>query len=296
MPRRRATHAGDWYSGSRNQLDGELTKWLSHAETPVTSARAIISPHAGLVYCGQTGAHGFKSINPATTRRIIVLGPSHKKYLSGCALSKCSKFETPLYDLVTDSETVAQLYKSELFTDFDVYDDENEHSLEMQYPYIAKVMQGYKDNFKIVSIIVGDVSLDHAKKYAKVLEPLLADPHTVFVVSSDFCHWGSRFSYCNVNGETNIPIWQAITNLDKLGMDTIESLNSVAFQSYLSKTSNTICGRRPILLLLATVEEHSARNPNSKSKFSFLHYSQSSKCMRPSDSSVSYASGVLTIS
>ena len=54
-------------------------------------------------------------------------------------------------------------------------------------------MQGYKDNFKIVSIIVGDVSLDHAKKYAKVLEPLLADPHTVFVVSSDFCHWGSRF-------------------------------------------------------------------------------------------------------
>ena len=63
--------------------DGELAKWLSNAETPVTSARAIISPHAGLVYCGETGAHGFKSINPATTRRIIVLGPSHKKYLSG---------------------------------------------------------------------------------------------------------------------------------------------------------------------------------------------------------------------
>jgi hypothetical protein len=57
----------------------------------------------------------------------------------GCAISKCAKFETPLYDLITDSETVSYLYKSELFTDFDIYDDENEHSLEMQYPYIAKV-------------------------------------------------------------------------------------------------------------------------------------------------------------
>ena len=59
--------------------------------------------------------------------------------------------------------------------------------------HLSQVMEGYKDNFKIVSIIVGDVSSDHAKQYAKVLEPLLADPHTVFVISSDFCHWGSRF-------------------------------------------------------------------------------------------------------
>ena len=80
------------------------------------------------------------------------------------------------------------------------------------------------------------------------------------------------------------------------GMDTIESLDSSAFQSYLSKTSNTICGRRPILLLLATVEAHSARHPHAKSSFSFLHYSQSSKCFKRTDSSVSYASGVLTIS
>ena len=54
-------------------------------------------------------------------------------------------------------------------------------------------MEDYKDNFKIVSIIVGDVSVEHARQYAKLLEPMLSDPHTVFVVSSDFCHWGSRF-------------------------------------------------------------------------------------------------------
>lgn len=296
MARRRATHAGSWYSGNSNQLDGELTAWLDAAKTEAVGCKAIISPHAGLSYCGETGAYGFKNINPATTKRIVVLGPSHKRSFSGCALSKCQTFETPLYDLVADTETVSNLYKSEMFIDFEVIADEDEHSLEMQYPYIAKVMEDYRYNFKIVSIVVGDVGLDHARKYATVLEPLLADPGTVFVVSSDFCHWGSRFGYCNTNGENHVPIWQAITNLDKQGMRIIEELDATKFDSYLAKTHNTICGRRPIILLLCTVELHTAKNPETGSKFQFLHYSQSSKVVRKNDSSVSYASGVLTLS
>ena len=60
---------------------------------------------------------------------------------------------------------------------------------------ILQIMENYRDNFKIVSIIVGDLSVSQARKYAKVMQPLLADPATVFVVSSDFCHWGSRFRY-----------------------------------------------------------------------------------------------------
>ena len=72
----------------------ELGKWLSEATTSQPpSARAIISPHAGYSYCGATGAYGFKSINPSTTRRVVVLGPSHSKYLQGgCVCSKVGVF------------------------------------------------------------------------------------------------------------------------------------------------------------------------------------------------------------
>ena len=179
-------------------------------------------------------------------------------------------------------------------THFKVYQDEDEHSLEMQYPYIAKIMSNYRDNFKIVSVIVGDVTLDHSREYAQVFQPYLNDPGTVFVISSDFCHWGSRFDY-SYGANDSVPIWQSITNLDRLGMDEIESLNPERFDQYLRKTRNTICGRRPIMLLLATIELHRKRLPQSKCSFKFLDYSQSSKCFRKSDSSVSYASGVLML-
>ena len=31
--------------------------------------------------------------------------------------------------------------------------------------------------------------------FAQALAPYIRDPHTLVVVSSDFCHWGTRFRY-----------------------------------------------------------------------------------------------------
>lgn len=31
--------------------------------------------------------------------------------------------------------------------------------------------------------------------YGRLLAPYLEDPAHVFIVSSDFCHWGTRFNY-----------------------------------------------------------------------------------------------------
>lgn len=32
-------------------------------------------------------------------------------------------------------------------------------------------------------------------RYGKILGPYLDDPSNLFIISSDFCHWGSRFNY-----------------------------------------------------------------------------------------------------
>jgi predicted class III extradiol MEMO1 family dioxygenase len=42
----------------------------------------------------------------------------------------------------------------------------------------------------------------------------VADPQNLFVISSDFCHWGSRFRY-NYYDKSAGPIWKSIENLDK---------------------------------------------------------------------------------
>ena len=68
--------------------------------------------------------------------------------------------------------------------------DEEEHSIEMQLPYVAKVMEGSRDSFTIVPILVGSLKESNEIEYGKLLSKYLADPSTLFVISSDFCHWG----------------------------------------------------------------------------------------------------------
>ena len=71
--------------------------------------------------------------------------------------------------------------------------DEQEHSLEMHLPFIAKVFKGH--NVSLVPILVGNLTKAKEKEYGKILAPFFEDKETLFIVSSDFCHWGDDFDY-----------------------------------------------------------------------------------------------------
>lgn len=90
-------------------------------------------------------------------------------------------------------------------------------------------------------------------KYASALLSYFLDEQTVFIVSSDFCHWGERFDFVHQYPDETL-IYKSIEKLDRDGMGKIESQSTAAFKAYLDDTKNTICGRQPILLLLAVLE------------------------------------------
>lgn len=72
-------------------------------------------------------------------------------------------------------------------------------------------------------------------------------------------------------------------------MAAIETGDHAKFARYLAATKNTICGRHPIGVVMAGLEDL-IRRGEGKGIFKFVRYEQSSKCTTPSDSSVSYAS------
>lgn len=92
--------------------------------------------------------------------------------------------------------------------------DEDEHSIEMHLPYIAKVMENFKDQFTIVPILVGSLSPESEAMYGQLLAPYLDDPQNLFVISSDFCHWGQRFKYTHYDKSCG-QIYKSIEQLDK---------------------------------------------------------------------------------
>ena len=82
--------------------------------------------------------------------------------------------------------------------------------------------------FKIVPIIVGSLTFEQEQMYGELLRPYFQRPDTLFVVSSDFCHWGFDFDYSpyenfNEDEESSCtPIWEFIEALDMAGIELIE--------------------------------------------------------------------------
>uniref|UniRef100_A0A1I7XEN7 Peptidase A1 domain-containing protein n=1 Tax=Heterorhabditis bacteriophora TaxID=37862 RepID=A0A1I7XEN7_HETBA len=181
--------------------------------------------------------------------RVFVLGPSHVVCLNGCAITTCSKYRTPIGDLYVDLGA--------------------EHSIEMQMPFIVKVMER---NSAIQTSRSYRFWLDHclyrnSRLTEKFLPTILKTPEI-----------SSSFHLISVIG----------------GMDAIETLNPQVFNEYLKRTQNTICGRNPITVMLQAAEHFRMIN-NHTHEFRFLKYSQSNKvkARNTNDSSVSYAAGAL---
>ena len=99
-------------------------------------------------------------------------------------------------------------------------DEENEHSLEMHLPYILKIFGSQK--FKLVPLMVGQTKPKDLSHFAKVLSPLFLDPGTLFIISSDFCHWGEDFDYQPLYKDIK-SIHKSIEKLDQQGMSLIEA-------------------------------------------------------------------------
>ncbi|KAJ7598078.1 hypothetical protein C8J56DRAFT_919136 [Mycena floridula] len=314
---RSATHAGDWYSKSATKLEGELTRWLDNVDQdsyPIKGCKAVIAPHAGYAYSGPTAAWAYKAIDPTGIKRVFILGPSHHLYLDGCALSSCSEYETPIGNLPLDRAIIDSLKATNKFSTLSIDADQAEHSLEMHLPYVRKIFQGY--DIAIVPILVGSISKETESAFGAVLAPYLASEDTLFVVSSDFCHWGTRFSYTYYYPDANDasairlsrssqpseshPIHESIRKLDGEATDilTLPPQSATAaheeFSQYLGKTKNTICGRHPIGVLLGALSALEKEKSNQVT-MKWVKYEQSSACLTTKDSSVSYASAWVKI-
>lgn len=212
--------------------------------------------------------------------------------------------ETPLGSLEVDADLREQLLATGKFSTMRQGVDEREHSGEMQYPFIAKIIKDLEDQnmsehgnitIKVLPIMVGSIKTKSEEAFGKLLAPFLSNESIFTVISSDFCHWGDRFSYTphpprDTNAAIN-EVYEYIEYLDKKGMDLISLQRPGAFADYLREYSNTICGRHPIAVWLNSAVTNKEVGRETLD-VRFIKYAQSGKAVSKKDFSVSYASAV----
>lgn len=288
---REATHAGSWYSSDPQVLSEQLGSYLSKAtkHKSASNLKSIIAPHAGYSYSGPTAAFAFININPDNYDRVVVLGPSHHEYFKGCGLSPFKEAQTPFGNIPIDIVLNAKLEKKSLFKTISAKVDESEHSIEMELPFLKMIFN--TKQFTLLPIMIGEINLQEAQEIGNTLLEIYEDPKTLFVISSDFCHWGKRFGYTYYDKAFN-EIWQSTENLDKMALEIIGKLNPVELNEYFSKYKNTICGRKPISIVLFVIDEYQKKNKGKSVSFECAGYSQSDQVTSMNGSSVSYAAGI----
>ena len=288
-----ASHADGWYSGDPQELSKELNKYFSKSSKyeESSSLKSIIVPHSGLCYGGPVAATAFINVNPSQFERAVILGPSHHEYFQGAGLTSFEKFETPFGDVDVDTDTINKLLQnSGNFFSFPKSSDVKEHSIEMEMPFLKYIFNDKK--LKIIPMVIGDGNLEKNRKLGKYLYDLYEDKKTLFVISSDFCHWGSNFDFTYYNKKFKT-VNESTEDLDRQALKIIGEKNSKKFDDYMKNTGNTICGSNPITIILSLIEEYQKNHQDKKITFETAGYAQSGKIRNINyDSAVSYAAGV----
>ena len=85
---RRSSIAGTWYPGTERALHGTLEGYLALVDQAPVPGKllALISPHAGYAYSGQTAAWAYKQVEGLPLRRVIVFAPSHSAAFTGARI------------------------------------------------------------------------------------------------------------------------------------------------------------------------------------------------------------------
>ncbi|GIW41090.1 MAG: hypothetical protein KatS3mg076_1667 [Candidatus Binatia bacterium] len=237
--------AGRWYPADPRKLREELERCLRDAEEAELSAlEAAVVPHAAYRYSGKAAAGVYRIVGDTAVERVVLLAPSHYCAYLGVAVPTFEVFETPLGEVGIETDSVEALRGNPLVA-ADDFPYEREHSLEIQLPFLQVVAPGVP----VVPLMVGELRRADASRLASSLVPLRT-PGTIFLASSDFTHYGADFDYLPFPPLDEDYVRKELARLDRGAVEFVLRADPSGFRRYVEETGATVCGRRPIEVLL----------------------------------------------
>lgn len=202
--------SGQFYDADPKKLSQDVGAYLKDADTiPVEDdVQIVIAPHAGYMYSGSVAGYSFKAVSQKKFKTIVILAPSHFYGFAKASVWSQGGFQTPLGTVVVDEEFAQKLSAFDEQFVFDQQAYQKEHSLEVEIPFLQKTFA----DFKIVPVILGQMSYANCQKLAVALDQLIGKRSDVLVVvSSDMSHYHDG---------------KAAKTMDEASLDSIKKLEA----------------------------------------------------------------------
>ena len=178
--------AGQFYPAEKEELEKIIDEFLSLAKVPEIEGEifGLILPHAGYVFSGLVATHGYKAIIGQKYETVILIGDSHYERFDGISIWEKGEWETPLGRVKVDDNLAKKILS--FSKRFFIRDSAHlfEHSLEVQIPFLQKVLK----SFKILPIIFGSENEDW-QNLAKAILKFFKEKKILIIASSDLSHY-----------------------------------------------------------------------------------------------------------
>lgn len=232
--------SGAFYPGSPQELSRMVDEFLDEATPEPVKGEifALISPHAGYGFSGQVAAYGYKLVKGRPYKTVVVIARTHRYGFSGISVYPEGIFRTPLGDLSIDKEFAQKL----LYKDKDVFFDPvafggEEHSLEVQLPFLQRALS----DFKIVPVMMGDCDFASCQRLAGLLKDAIGQRRDVLVVASSDMYHGYDYDEAQI--------------IDGLTLSYLKDMDAQGLYDGLIEGKLQLCGGFPVVSTLILAKE-----------------------------------------
>lgn len=249
---RRARWSGQFYDGSPKVLKDTVKGFLEKVDQEKLPGTliALISPHAGYVYSGQVAAYAYRQLEGENFDTVILLGPSHHVPVRGASVYAEGWWKTPLGKVKVDSELAKKIISKHQLFHFDEKAHKDEHSLEVQLPFLQSILK----DFKIVPIVVNDSSEEFCQLLADAIVNSKSKKRILIVASTDMSHFHPYGRACLIDGV-------AIRDLENFDADNL--------RKHVISGKTELCGGAAVFTTLVVAKAYGAN------KIKLLRYANS---------------------
>jgi AmmeMemoRadiSam system protein B len=236
--RRAAAVAGTWYPSHPAALRQAVDAYLAAAEDaapampPGVHVRALVAPHAGLMYSGPVAAHAYRLVAGTAPAAVVLVGPSHHVAFEGVAVWPEGAFETPLGDVPIAAPLAQRVLAACPLVHERPAAHLSEHALEMQLPFVAALLPGVP----IVPLVMGRQSAATMRGLAAGLSDACSGRDVLLVASSDLSHYEPR---------------EVAAAMDGAVASCVDAFDDAGLERLLAREPNHACGGGAMVAVLA---------------------------------------------
>ncbi len=261
--------AGPFYSASPEALKATVAQYLGPA-SPTQPVRALVSPHAGLMYSGHVAGAVFA--RATIPRTVILVGPNHTGLGPPVSVYPDGSWQIPGGEVPIDRQLVEQILARCPQAEADLSAHRLEHCLEVQLPFLRYV----RADLRIVPIVLAttnpDICRELGDRLAEIIQDRAAEQASMakplLLASTDMNHYESD---------------QVTREKDHYAIAAIERLDAEELMTAVRTHRISMCGLAPTATVL-----HAARALGA-TRASLIRYATSGETSGDYDRVVGYA-------